>query len=74
MRGTWSVRLAAILTALMGIINVLSGVTPAEAGRFRLLTSWAPRLLVRSGHIASGIDRRMRENFWTRTHCAKCEV
>jgi phosphatidylglycerol lysyltransferase len=55
MRATWSVRVAAFLTAVMGIVNVLSGVTPAEAYRFRLVTSWTPVLLVRSGHLASAL-------------------
>lgn len=55
MRATWSVRVAAFLTAVMGIVNVLSGVTPAEASRFRLITSWTPVLLVRGGHFASAL-------------------
>ena len=55
MKGTWSVRIAAALTALMGVINVLSGVTPAEASRLRLLREWTPILLVRSGHLASAL-------------------
>ena len=35
--GTWNVRLIAILTGLMGVLNILSATTPAIAGRLTLL-------------------------------------
>ncbi len=44
----WGVRLLAALTALMGVINVLSAITPALAGRLALLEQVLP-LEVRRG-------------------------
>lgn len=44
----WNVRLVAILTALMGIINVLSAITPALMERVLILESYVP-LFVRHG-------------------------
>ncbi|HEY5984565.1 MAG TPA: hypothetical protein VIU38_13960, partial [Anaerolineales bacterium] len=34
---TWGVRLAAVLVTLMGVVNVLSAVTPSLAERLRIL-------------------------------------
>jgi phosphatidylglycerol lysyltransferase len=55
MRSTWSVRIAALLTALMGIINVTSGVTPSQRSRLQLIEEWFPRLLRHGGHLTSAL-------------------
>lgn len=49
----WSVRLAAILTGLMGVINILSATTPALANRLALVTQYSPLLVVRGGHLTA---------------------
>jgi phosphatidylglycerol lysyltransferase len=45
---SWNVRIIAILTAAMGVINVLSAVTPALAERLLILEQYSP-LSVRHG-------------------------
>ncbi len=55
MRSTWSVRIAALLTAVMGIINVTSGVTPSQRSRLHLIDEWFPRLLRHGGHLTSAL-------------------
>jgi phosphatidylglycerol lysyltransferase len=55
MRGVRSVRLAAALTALMGVLDVLSGVTPSEPLRVRQISSWSPLSLRHGGHLAAAL-------------------
>ncbi len=43
-----NVRAAALLTGIMGIVNILSGLTPAVTERMRVLELWSP-LAVRHG-------------------------
>ena len=50
---TWGVRLVALLTAGMGIIDVLSGLTPALHDRVRLLEQYSPFGVDIGGHLAS---------------------
>ena len=45
--------LAAIITALMGVINLLSGATPALMDRVRLLAAYSPLEVRRGGHLTS---------------------
>ncbi len=52
---SWNVRIVAIMTAAMGMINVLSAVTPALAERLLILEQYSP-LFVRHGG-------RLRERF-----------
>jgi phosphatidylglycerol lysyltransferase len=52
---TWGVRFAAILVALMGIINVFSSVTPALAGRLSLLERYSPLEVRRGGHLTAAL-------------------
>jgi len=54
-RGSRSVRLAALLTALMGVLDVLSGVTPSEPERVRQISSWSPLFLRHGGHLAAAL-------------------
>jgi phosphatidylglycerol lysyltransferase len=50
-----SVKIVALLTALMGVINVLSAVTPALANRMALLERYSP-LVVRAGsHLTAAL-------------------
>jgi phosphatidylglycerol lysyltransferase len=49
----WSVRLAAILTGLMGVINILSATTPALADQLALVTQYSPLLVLRGGHLTA---------------------
>lgn len=53
--GPWGVRIAAILIALMGVINVLSAVTPSLAGRVRLLQQVSPLEVRHGGHLTAAL-------------------
>jgi phosphatidylglycerol lysyltransferase len=55
MKASRSVRLAAGLTALMGVLDVLSGVTPSEPARVRQISSWSPLFLRHGGHLAAAL-------------------
>ncbi len=50
---TWGVRLVALLTAGMGIIDVLSGLTPALHDRMKLLEQYSPFGVDIGGHLTS---------------------
>jgi phosphatidylglycerol lysyltransferase len=73
---SWNVRIVAIMTAVMGGINVLSAVTPALAERIVVLEQYSP-LFVRHGGrltaalsgfalilLARGLWRRKRVAWW----------
>ncbi len=49
----WSVWTASFFAALMGIVNILSAVTPALAERFRLLNQFLPLIVRRSGRLSA---------------------
>src|SRR5689334_5483998 len=49
------VHLVALLTAAMGVINVLSGVTPAMRDRLRLLERYSPFTVSTGGHLTSAL-------------------
>jgi phosphatidylglycerol lysyltransferase len=49
----WSVRLVALLTAGMGIIDVLSGLTPTLHNRLKLLEQYSPFGVDVGGHLTS---------------------
>lgn len=49
------VRLVAVLTGLMGLVNLLSGLTPSLAGRLRLLERYSPLSVVRGGHVTAAL-------------------
>jgi len=73
---TWGVPFAAILVALMGIINVLSAVTPSLAERMKLLEKYSPLEVQHGGHLtaalagfallllAGNLGRRKRVAWW----------
>jgi phosphatidylglycerol lysyltransferase len=54
-KGSWSVRLAATLTAVMGVLNVTSGVTPSEPERVRQISAWSPLFMRHGGHLAAAL-------------------
>ncbi|HEX2994637.1 MAG TPA: phosphatidylglycerol lysyltransferase domain-containing protein [Anaerolineales bacterium] len=49
------VRLVALLTAVMGVVNVLSAVTPAVMDRLHVLEEYSPFRIIRGGHLASAL-------------------
>jgi phosphatidylglycerol lysyltransferase len=49
------VRLVALLTAAMGVINVLSAVTPSVRYRLRLLEQYSPFGISTGGHLTSAL-------------------
>ena len=51
----WSVRLVALVTGLMGLINILSAVTPALAGRLALLKQFSPLVVRQGGHLTAAL-------------------
>ena len=52
---TWGVRFAAILVALMGIVNVLSAVTPSLPNRLALLQNFLPLEVRHGGHLTAAL-------------------
>lgn len=51
----WGVRFAAILVALMGVVNVLSAVTPSLADRLKLLEQYSPLEVRHGGHLTAAL-------------------
>ena len=51
----WGVRLATLLTAAMGIINVLSTVTPSLAARLDKLEAFMPLVVRQGGHLTAAL-------------------
>lgn len=52
---TWGVRFAAIMVALMGIVNMLSAVTPSLAERLAILEQYSPLEVQRGGHLTAAL-------------------
>ncbi|MGD8403594.1 MAG: flippase-like domain-containing protein [Anaerolineales bacterium] len=52
---SWGVRLVALLTALMGIVNLLSAATPALISRFEIIESYLPLVVSRGGHLTAAL-------------------
>ena len=53
---TWSVRFAAILVALMGILNVLSAITPSLYVRLSVLENYSPFTVRHGGHLTAALS------------------
>src|SRR5512140_3972500 len=49
------VRVAAVLTAVMGVVNVLSAVQPAMQQRLHLLERYSPLQVAHGGHLTSAL-------------------
>jgi phosphatidylglycerol lysyltransferase len=52
---TLGVRTVAVLTAAMGVVNVLSAVRPSMQHRLRLLEQFSPLQVTRGGHLTSAL-------------------
>lgn len=52
---TWGVRFAAILVMLMGVVNVLSAVTPSLVERIKLLEMFSPLEVRHGGHLTAAL-------------------
>ena len=53
--GSLGVKVAALLTAGMGLVNLFAAVTPAQSSRLRLLETFSPLQVSREGHLASAL-------------------
>jgi len=51
----WGVRLVAALTAMMGVVNLLSTVTPSLIPRLQIIESYLPLMVSRSGHLTAAL-------------------
>jgi phosphatidylglycerol lysyltransferase len=51
----WSVRLAAILVAAMGVVNLVSAVLPSLMDRIQLLLRFSPLEVARGAHLAAAL-------------------
>jgi phosphatidylglycerol lysyltransferase len=52
---SWNVRLAALLTALMGLINLVSAVSPTMPGRLALLRQYIPLVVRHSSRLSAAL-------------------
>jgi len=70
----WSVRIVAILTAVMGIINVLSAVTPSLRDRVMLIEPISPLVVRQGGHLTAALAGfallLLSRNLWRRKRTA----
>lgn len=70
----WGVRIVAILTALMGIINVISVVAPALAVQLHLVTQYSPLAIEGGGLLATTLSGfaliLLAGRLWRRKHTA----
>jgi phosphatidylglycerol lysyltransferase len=55
MKRRWGVTVIAVLVAVMGIINVLSAVTPALQDRLAILEQFSPLEVQRGGHLTAAL-------------------
>jgi len=71
---SWNVRIVAIMTAAMGVINVLSAVTPALAERLLILEQYLPLSVTHGGRLTSVLAGfaliLMAGGLWRRKHVA----
>lgn len=51
----WNVRIIAVLTALMGVINILSTVTPSLADRLAIVARYSPLMIRRGSHLTAAL-------------------
>lgn len=70
----WSARAVALLTALMGVVNILSAVTPSLAHRAALLAQFSPLAVRRGSHLAASLAGfallLLAGNLWRRKRLA----
>jgi phosphatidylglycerol lysyltransferase len=73
-REMWSVRAVALLTALMGLVNALSAVTPTLAERLALVRQLSPLEVRRGSHLTAALAGfallLLATNLWRRKRVA----
>jgi phosphatidylglycerol lysyltransferase len=52
---SWGVRIAALLTASMGVVNLFSAVTPSLMSRLAVIESFLPLMVRRGGHLTAAL-------------------
>ncbi len=52
---TWDVRIVSLLTAGMGIVNLLSTVTPSLGSRLKIIEAFLPLMVSRGGHLTAAL-------------------
>lgn len=71
---SWNVRIVAIMTAAMGLINVLSAVTPALAERLLILEQYSPLSVRHGGRLTTALAGfallLLAGGLWRRKHVA----
>ena len=71
---SWNVRIVAIMTAAMGVINVLSAVTPALAERLLILEQYSPLTVRHGGRLTAALAGfaliLIAGGLWRRKHVA----
>lgn len=71
---TWGARFAAVLVAIMGVINVLSAVTPSLSSRFKMLAEYSPLGVEHGGRITAALAGfallMLAWNLWRRKYIA----
>ena len=72
--GEWGVRIITLLTALVGVLNVLSAVTPARADRLVVLDKLLPLTVQHGGHLTAALSGFalliLSNGLWRRKHTA----
>ena len=70
----WGVRFAAILVALMGVINVVSAVSPSLTERLNILEQYSPLEVQHGGHLTAALAGFalliLARGLWRRKHIA----
>jgi phosphatidylglycerol lysyltransferase len=70
----WRVRVVALLTTLMGVLNILSAITPALASRLALLERFFPLEVRHGGHLSAALAGfallLLAGNLWRRKRVA----
>jgi phosphatidylglycerol lysyltransferase len=70
----WIVHTTAILTALMGVTNVLSAVTPSLRARIQMIEAFAPLVVRQGSHLTAAIAGfaliLVARNLWRRKRAA----
>jgi phosphatidylglycerol lysyltransferase len=53
--GDWGVRFVALLTAMMGIVNVISAITPSLSARIQVLERYSPLEIRHGSHLTAAL-------------------
>lgn len=70
----WGVRFASVLVGIMGVVNVLSAVTPSLADRLKMLEQFSPLEVRHGGHLTAALAGfalvMLARGLWRRKHVA----